>query len=134
MYETNDLSCSNGGNPSVAIAHAPGSVPDGSFYDHHVIGVNPSDDGLFEYVITDLIPGYVSLAHAHARFAKPLSPNLPLLILVISSKYIAVFITFQVFRGERMLLFLAHELWFHGTSSTIPNNFSGILRAGFSAQ
>lgn len=61
MYDTSELSCSNGGNASLNIAHTPGSVPDGTAYDTHVREVDSSDEGEFEYVITDLTPGNVSI-------------------------------------------------------------------------
>ena len=55
-----ELSCSNGGNASVYIAHSAGSMPNGTAYGTHVSEIDSSDDGQFEYTITDLTPGNVS--------------------------------------------------------------------------
>lgn len=60
VYDTSELSCSNGENASVIIEHRPGSIPEGTVYDTHMQEVTESDDGDFEYVITDLTPGNVS--------------------------------------------------------------------------
>lgn len=42
------------------IVHTPGFLPNRTAYDTYVREVDDSDDGTFEYVITDLAPGNVS--------------------------------------------------------------------------
>lgn len=59
VYDASALSCPNGGNASVEISHRSGSVPDGAAYDKYVREVDSSDGGLFEHIITDLVPGNV---------------------------------------------------------------------------
>lgn len=60
VHDKSDLSCSNGGNASVNIVHTAGSLPNSTAYDTYVREVDDSDEGAFEYVITDLTPGNVS--------------------------------------------------------------------------
>lgn len=60
VHDSSDLSCSNGGNASVSIIHTPGTMPDGDGYNFYVRQVNVSDGGVFEHIITDLVPGQVS--------------------------------------------------------------------------
>lgn len=60
VYDTSDLSCSNDGNASLNIVNTPGSVPSGAVYDTFVREVDSSDEGQFEFTITDLTPGNVS--------------------------------------------------------------------------
>lgn len=45
---------------SVDVVHRSGSVPDGAAYDSYVQGVDSSDAGEFDHIVTDLIPGNVS--------------------------------------------------------------------------
>lgn len=63
VYDTDELSCSNGGNVSVDVIHRAGSVPDGTAYDAYVQEVDSSDAGEFDHIMTDLIPGNVSPGH-----------------------------------------------------------------------
>lgn len=60
MHDDSGLSCSIGGTPTVNIVPTAGSMPSAAAYDTFVYEVDSSDDGEFEYVITDLTPGIVS--------------------------------------------------------------------------
>lgn len=74
MYDADELSCSNGGNVSVDVTHRAGSVPDGTAYDTYVQEVDSSDDGEFDHIITDLIPGNVRGAQSEQNVLYTLRP------------------------------------------------------------
>ena len=64
VHDDSDLLCDNSGVASVSIAPTLGSLPaSGTVYDTHIQELGSSDigDEEFEYTITDLIPGTVSL-------------------------------------------------------------------------